>query len=45
MLTVQEADELLDYLEYISWLINPPEGIEWYDYLQLRKHEWNCRKF
>jgi len=43
-LTAQEADELLDYLEYIRWLTNPPEGIDWRKYLELRKNEWNSRK-
>ena len=43
-LTAHEADELLDYLEYIRWLTNPPEGIAWHQYLELRKNEWNSRK-
>lgn len=26
LLTAHEADELLDYLEYVGWLTNPPKN-------------------
>ncbi len=26
ILTAREADELLDYLQYVAWLTNPPKS-------------------
>lgn len=41
ILTAQEAEELLDYIQYMAWLTNPPEGLDWHEYLELRKKEKN----
>lgn len=38
-LTAQEADELLSYIQYVTWLTNPPSDTEWYHKLQARKNE------
>jgi tetrahydrodipicolinate N-succinyltransferase len=43
-LTSQEADELLSYLQYVTWLTNPPKNTEWYQTLQARMNE-QFRKF
>ena len=37
-LTAHEADELLDYIQYVGWMLNPPEG-DWCEYLKLRRAE------
>lgn len=39
VLTAHEASELLEYIQYMSWLTNPPEDIEWYHRLQARMNE------
>lgn len=41
VLTAQEADELLSYLQYVIWLTNPPKDTEWYQKLKARENEWN----
>src|SRR5574338_1601262 len=40
-LTAQEADELLDYIQYVTWLTNPPHETDWYHTLQARANERN----
>lgn len=40
-LTAEEADELLDYIQYVSWLTNPPSDTEWYKTLEARRNEFN----
>jgi len=37
-LTVAEADALLDYLQYVAWLTNPPKDTEWYKTLAKRSN-------
>lgn len=39
-LTAHEADELLDYLQYVIWLTNPPKDTDWYQRLEVRKNEY-----
>ena len=41
ILTAHEADELLDYIQYVAWLTNPPSDTEWYHKLQARMNERN----
>lgn len=43
ILTAHEADELLDYIQYVTWLTNPPHDTEWYKTLQTRMNEFNRR--
>jgi hypothetical protein len=43
-LTAYEADELLDYIQYIAWLTNPPKDTEWYQIIKARENE-QYRKF
>ena len=38
-LTAHEADELLDYIQHMAWLTNPPKDTEWYKVLKARENE------
>ncbi len=44
ILSAAEADELLDYIQYMAWLTNPPKDTEWYQVLKTREDE-QYRKF
>ena len=44
VLSAYEADELLDYIQYMAWLTNPPKDTNWYQVIKARENE-QYRKF